>query len=416
MRAVARAMVAAAFLISAGPREAGAFYEWQGDSTSGEMRGFIRLVVAASRNPSNRIIYPNETDSSETAIARFLLLGRAGENIALDFNAFNLLNHNSAAGDIARDQAIAGQPERSPALEIKYTGGRKTEGRVGVDRLNLRLSIGRVDAILGRQPVNLATSFYFTPNDFFAPFAAQTFYRTYKPGVDAARIEVRLGALTQLTLLGVLGYEKDLSTSNGHSGAVSRERSSALVRASTVFHGFEWGLLGGSVKGAGVAGGSLQGEIFGWLGVRAEGHHASLDDGEKDSYTEFTLEFEHRFENSLYIHFAQFHHGSGHEKAEEYSQSLLVDKEIDPYLGRAYSALGASYEYSPLTVSEILAIVNWTDGSYLISFNAIHSIADEAEFSWGFAIPVGAQMEAMDIKSEFGLYPYSINAELRVYF
>jgi hypothetical protein len=46
--------------------------------------------------------------------------------------------------------------------------------------------------------------YYFTPNDFFASYAAQTFYRSYKPGVDAARLDWQWSELSQISLMTVV--------------------------------------------------------------------------------------------------------------------------------------------------------------------------------------------------------------------
>jgi hypothetical protein len=54
----------------------------------------------------------------------------------------------------------------------------------------------------------LASTYYFSPNDFFAPFTADTFYREYKAGVDAVRLDINLGTLSQLTLIGALTYDE----------------------------------------------------------------------------------------------------------------------------------------------------------------------------------------------------------------
>jgi len=115
--------------------------------------------------------------------------------------------------------------ERSSALEWSFSDDNYEH--LAIDRLNFRVSGNHFDLIIGRQPINLATTFYFTPNDFFAPFAAQSFYRVYKPRVDAVRAEVRLGDLSQLSLISVLGFTPDPDSDTGWERR-ARERSSLL--------------------------------------------------------------------------------------------------------------------------------------------------------------------------------------------
>ena len=128
-----------------------------------------------------------------------------GEKLGFELNIFQAYIPEAllSQGNLASFLDV----ERSSALSWNLKDG--AYAPLAIDRLNARITYNRLDFILGRQPINLATTYYFTPNDFFAPFAAQSFYRLYKPGVDAARAEVRLGDLSQLSLVSVLGYNRD---------------------------------------------------------------------------------------------------------------------------------------------------------------------------------------------------------------
>jgi hypothetical protein len=65
------------------------------------------------------------------------------------------------------------------------------------------------------------------------------------------------------------------------------------------------------VREADVIGGSLQGELFQWLGVRAEGHVSDLNDSQRGSVSELSIGVEHRWEDSLNLRLEQFYHGNG---------------------------------------------------------------------------------------------------------
>lgn len=403
--------LALAAVVALAPVRAGAFGQWRGDGGYAEARGSLRVVGVASEYPDAPLLYPDRRKPDFVTVERLIVLGRAANWLRFDFNAYHLTN--SDTGGLAASDLSVGGVERSPALETVYTGNNAAEARLAVDRLNVTLSAGRFDLTLGRQAVNMATCFYFTPNDFFGPFSAQDFYRIYKAGIDAARLEARLGPLSQMTLLAVAGYEPDAGASNGFSQGVSTRRSSLVARVSTVVHNVELAVIGGRIARTSVAGASFQGEI-GPLGVRAEGHWANPEAG--DDYVELSVEVERRWANSFVAHGTWFHHGAGAARPEEYL-AALSERTMGPlYLGRSYAAAGASYEFTPLTMAELLAVANLTDGSFLVSVNTVHSLADEAEFSWGVALPVGEKPESLDIKSEYGTYPASVNFELRVYF
>ncbi len=391
-----------------------AFYKIEGEKGYLEARGFLRVWGLYNENPGNRWYYPNEDDQSTHAIGRLLLDGGLGEHISFELNLYQYYTHASTKGGGGQWEGLTGV-ERSSSVDLRWLNNAHNEAHLELDRLNLRLMFNDLDVTIGRRPINLATAFYFTPNDFFAPFAAQTFFRVYKPGVDAMVMEKPLGELSQFTLMGVLGYHPDPSASNGWSNTVSWARSSALARFSTSWSGFDWAILAGRVGRKVIAGIGIQGEMWEWLGVRVEGHHAIPTERGKRGVTEFTFALEHRFENSLEIHLEQFYHGSGEGSVGNYDlQSAAAS--ILPYLGKNYSALGLTYEATPLLNIQLLSMLNWIDYSTLFSFYSVYSLSNESELSFGFSIPVGKEPVGRDLESEFGSYPAMFNLEFRVYF
>lgn len=402
-----------------------AFYEYQGDQNSIDLRGFIRLFGVLNVNPDNKKFYENDSDLSAGGIGRLLLDAQIGEHAAIEFNGYQFINSTTASSIIPDSQGtFPVDVERSSALEWKQHDSQETIATLAVDRLSIRLSHGNVDVTLGRQPVNLATVFYFTPNDFFGPFTAQTFYRIYKSGVDAARVEVQLGELSQLSLISVLGYDPDSSSSNGWSDNPAWDRSSFFARIAATAFNFELALLGGKVSNKDIIGASLQGDLFEWLGVRAEGHYAMPEDNTINNFSEFTIGLEHRFPNDFDLRGEIFHHGSGADSTKGYDDNKLLAQSILPYRAAWYTAIGVGYQATPLLQISGVAITNLIDGSNLLSFYSIYSLSDESELSFGFIIPIGKNTSinsnsignSNSIQSEFGLYPYSANIEVRMYF
>jgi len=386
------------------------FYEWQKPTHQGDITGTVRLFGTLLQNPDNDFFYENRNESGLAGIARVMSQIQIKERWYVGINAYQTYIPSALVGS----QSGVGTPlgvERSAGLESNLLD--KDYAHFALDRLNVNWSNERMDIIAGRQPVNLATTFYFTPNDFFAPFAAQAFFRVYKPGVDALRAEIRLENLSQLSLIQVLGYDKQADSDTGWSHRPNAQRNSYLARISTVFHDTEWMLLAGRVRETYIIGGSLQGEWFNWLGVRAEGHYANPKDQSKKNYTEITLGMEHRWENSLEVRLELFHHGNGASRVSGYGLTQATREGI--YLARRYVAAGASYEISPLLIGNLVTIMNLVDDSSLISMNAVYSLADETEMAFNLTLPFGEKPEGMELKSEYGLSPYSINLEWRTY-
>jgi hypothetical protein len=388
-----------------------AFYEWQSDDGSFDLRALVRGFGIVYENPENQFFYEDKSDAGAAAIARLIMHARAGQHLGFEVNAYQTYIPASMASRLGS----LGTPldvERSSALEWSFSDDDYVH--LAIDRLNISCSYNRLDLIAGRQPINLATTFYFTPNDFFAPFSAQAFYRMYKSGVDAVRAEVRLGNLSQLSLISVLGYERESDSDTGWSRDPDWHRTSYVGRISKTFRDFEWALLGGVVREADVIGGSLQGELFQWLGIRSEGHFADPDDSQRN--LELSLGIEHRWENSLNLRLEHFYHGNGASSVSDYDITPTAAQGNSIYLGRNYTALGIGYEFTPLLNAEMLTIANLIDHSYLLSFNAIYSLSDEAELATNLGVPIGKKPEGNEIKSEFGLYPYTVSIEVRCYF
>ncbi|NWF35813.1 hypothetical protein F3F93_03500 [Mariprofundus sp. KV] len=401
--------VSVVIVLVALPQSAMAFLSWQEDDNSLEARGLLRGSGLALKNPDNQVYYNRRSVSGLAASGRLMVDAGFSKHISFEMHAvqnYIPLSLQHGGSNLALLQGV----ERSDLLDWSFDS---RAAHLLVDRLNLQYASNRVNIKAGRQPVNLATTFYFTPNDFFAPFAAQTFFRSYKPGVDALRADVQLSELSQLSLISVLGYRLDSGGDNGWSNRVDAARNSYLARISSLFGDFELALLAGSVKKDRVVGGDLQGELFEWLGVRAEGHVNFPDQAGFKRRVEFALGLEHRWENTLSLRAEQFYHGGGASSSATYAAVLATQ---GGYLARNYSALGAGYEFTPLLSGDLTLIYNWMDHSGLAAVYLLYSLSDESELAFSGAVARGARPAGVRINSEFGLYPNSVSAEIRSYF
>ncbi len=403
MRGGSYAKPAIAVLLAAAvawPGKIWAFYEWQAEESFVDLRVLLRSFASANR-------YPEESNSGIAGLARLMADGGLGEAWRLELNAYQVYLPESLQSSQGGGY-LSLSTERSALLEHSFSNSDYL--RFAVDRLALRWSGRKLDLTIGRQAINLATTFYFTPNDFFAPFAAQTFYRLYKPGVDALRAEFSLGEFSQLSLMSVLGYERDAGSDTGWSSGPDSRRISNLLRWSDVYGNFEGTLIAGRVVERNIIGGALQGELFEWLGIRLEGHHA---DATAEDYRQFTLGLEHRWESSLELRLELFYNGAGTSAVSRYQ--LLAAAGASQYLARRYGALGGRYDITPLLVGEAVVISNLDDQSHLLSLNVTYSLSNESETVLNASIPFGRKPVAV-LKSEFGAYPKSINLEFRFYF
>jgi len=377
-----------------------------------ELSGLLRGFGIALKNPDNPFFYNDRNVAGLAGVGRLMLDASTGERLSFEAHAVVSYIPGTLQSAGSRFTTQLGV-ERSDIVDWGFDS---QQAHFLFDRLNMQYASDRLNVKLGRQPINLAATFFFTPNDFFAPFAAQAFFRAYKPGVDAVRADVQWGALSQLSLISVLGYERDALSDTGWSNRPDAARTSYLARVSSVFGDFEWAVIGGVVRKDWMLGGDFQGELFEWLGVRGEGRVSFPDAPLQSSFGELALSLEHRWESSLTLRMEQLYHGSGATSEDGYSTVLSHGSVQVSYLARHYTALGASYEITPLLNADMTAIRNWVDDSSLLALYAVYSLSDESELALNANIPLGDKPVGPAIQSEFGLFPLSFNVEARLYF
>lgn len=390
-----------------------AFYTTATDNAHFEADGFLTLgQTALDQNATPAALTPEENAITN---AGFRLISQTQFG-ATGLEATLARGWSSSDTDFATVSSFF--PERSASL-----GWNDSSHRLAFDRLFLSGDTGRAQYKLGRQPVNLATTFFFSPTDFFAPFAAQSFFREYKPGVDAARADYSLGDLSQLSMIAVAGYMPDTDSDTGWENGIDGSRSSWLLRLTRGNDLLEWSLLGGKVRRDNVVGGGLQTELFGWLGLRAEALFAHpLDhEGDEDDYTAWTIGLEHRWANSFDLRIEHFRNTAGADNRQEYAASLASTTVLNrafrlPYLASRYSAIAAGCEFTPLITGQALAIYNHTDGSALYTLYATWSLTDNAEMAFSASSSSGSAEGFPVAFDEFGVYPEAVSVELRVYF
>ncbi|MDH5648245.1 MAG: hypothetical protein OEY67_01210 [Gammaproteobacteria bacterium] len=394
------------------PERALSFYELKQSENTLDARGLLRGFVIATNNPEHQYFYEDSSITGVAGLARLIVTGSRGAQWGYELNAYQTY----IPTDLVANQFRFGTPldvERSELPEHSFSDDNYVH--FAIDRINLRFSYENMDVTLGRQPVNLATTFYFTPNDFFAPFAATTFYRVYKPGVDALRLNYQVNELSQIAAIGVLGYEPDLQSETGWSRNPDLQRNSYLARLSLAMGGADWTVLAGQVRDTKIYGTALQGEWFDWLGMRMEGHIGEPN-GIGERYANWAAGLEHRWPNSLNARIEWFYQSQGASSLDDYVQSAALAAESQVYLARNYAALGLDYEWTPLLQVGVLTLVNMIDHSSLFAINGIYSLSDETELALAIGLPYGDKPEGPQLGSEFGTYPRSLNIEVRTYF
>ena len=387
-----------------------AFYQWQNEGTELELRGFVRGIGLAANNPNDDFLFEQDEVLGAGVFGRLML--------DIEWSKLSAEMHvvQSVLGDDLRTSgsrfASLIDVQRSDGLHWRYGNG---HADLVIDRLNIQYESDDFRLKLGRQPINLATTFYFTPNDFFAPFAAQAFFRTYKPGVDAARFDWQWSEYSQLSLIAVMDYESDFGQPTGWRTSPDWSETAYLARASTLTDNFEFGLVTASVSGDDIIGFDFQGEIFDWFGLRGEGHLRFADEANIDRDAQFSVAMDKRFQNTLTLRLEHFYQRLGANDSDDYQLNVQANND-QFYLARNYTAIGASFEFTPLWFGDVVYLFNHQDASKLLALYSTYSLSDESELSVGVNIPMGEQPEFGRLKTEFGSFPHSMTVEYRIYF
>ena len=406
---------AATLLFLLTPPDASAFWTRQAEDRRLELRGTLNGGLGIADYPDDNFIYTDSDEVLWNGDFRLLCKAVAGEIFGMEINLLQNVRSTPAV-PLPGSRAAQQEVERSSFFFWQQEDSNSTQASLSLDSGSFSLNSPSAELTIGRQPINLAVAFYFTPNDFFAPFAPLNFYREYKPGVDALRYEKRLADLTQFTLLGVLGYTEDPDSDSGWSRAPDWQRTSLVGRLTHILGDYELGFLGGILPGCTVQGLSLQGDVFPWLGIRAEGNYRDTWSDNLRDGLQLSIGLEHRFSSRLIARLEQMYNGTGYHTIDEAGEAVMAGTPGTAYLGRNYTAFDFSYEFTPLLTCEFLYLRNWTDYSQSYSFYGLYSLSNEAELALTMSFPRGEEPDFQSPHSEFGLLPTQITLEYRLYF
>jgi len=300
-------------------------------------------------------------------------------------------------------------------------------GALSIDRLWTRISTGRADLAIGRQPITFGKAYFWNPLDIFGPFDPRRFDRDYKPGVDAARLDLSFGSFSGLTVVGAAG---DTLTADREGEAWSGSwYGSALVgRLYATAFGFDGAVQGGKVYGGRQFGGAVTGEIAG-IEVRAEGAWFEANEGESlpwplegpmlENHGAFVAGVGRYFTSTLLLEAEYLYHGLA-DPDDRYASLARVGAGHLFHSSRHVAGAMASYEILPIVIGSFATIVSLSDGSFQIQPGIVWSTGDDSEIVAGALLSFGDAPEGAGldpgIRSEFGTYPDMIYAQFKRYF
>lgn len=276
------------------------------------------------------------------------------------------------------------------------------------DRLNVQVApTEAVQVGFGRQTISWATTLFLTPADPFSPFDPADPFREYRAGVDALRIQVYPGPLSDLDFV-----VRPLKTTAGQTITL-------LTRGRAVWQSWEISVWAGILHNgpAGAMG------LSGALGATALRGELSLREDAKDLALRGTIGVDRRyglFARDLYLVIEYQHDEFGASKASDLLNVVLSDPfargELQ-VLGRDEVAGQASYQVHPLVDATLLTLWNLNDMSLLIAPGGSYSISNDVTLQAGLYLGFGDDISQMsdtptppisprpELPSEYGITP-----------
>ncbi len=348
------------------------------------VRGYLQGVLIAG--------------TEDDLLAFFHRLRLSGEP---EFGAFRLEVAYEHALNVRRSDARPGftlgsSPGGGEWLDLEWTlaDRERVVWRHRFDRLNIGwTSSERLEITAGRQAVSWGTTLFLNPADPFTPFRPVDPFRSFRAGVDAARVRFSPGALSEVDLV--------------VRPAPDGDRITALVRGLTTVGTWEVSGWAGALHGDPAAAGAFAGELGSWA-VRSESVLRSLED---------RLVFRgvvgvdrvFRFLGRDLSLLAEYQRdGLGAAGPEGYLEVLVSDpfrRGEHQVLGRDEGILQASLSLHPLLTASGLFLLNLNDGSGVIGPGLGYSAADEIEIAAGAFFGFGADevTSSRPLPSEYGL-------------
>ncbi len=324
---------------------------------------------------------------------------------ALSVEAHHALTFLPGEGAMTTGLSSGVAPSAPEAIPLTWVAvdnpSLRVQGRM--DRLNVKLSVPSVDVVVGRQPVSFGSGNFFTPMDLVNPFTPTVIDQEYKPGVDAARVDVYAGMSGQITAVAAYAGDWDAD------GIVVAGFGKGTVGITDI------GGFAGWVRGDLVVGASVVSSV-GVVGLHGD---LTVTKPDGDAFVRGVVGADWQpFENTTL---------SGEVYVQTLGQSDPADFllfGLDPrsasgelwLLGRVYAGAAWMQQITPLVTGSLAVIGNLEDPSAFIAPGLDWSVADDVVVTAGGFIGVGQRPNGLALRSEFGTYPVVGYLQLRTYF
>lgn len=292
-----------------------------------------------------------------------------------------------------------------------------------IDRLSIAWSPNGMDLTVGRQPISFGNAVIFTPLDLVNPFTPAVIDQEYKPGVDAVRVDLYAGVSSKLSLAAAYGGSWD------RAGLIAAAYGQSTVGVTDL------GVFAGSVRGDGVIGASIVTSLGGVGLISDITLTAPLGGGAM--FVRGTLGVLWKPGPDTTITAEAYLQTLGSSDPDRYiavaSGPRFARSEVW-LMGVGYGAIAVSHQITPTLMGSFATISNVLDPSAFLAPSVSWSVADNAVFSVGGFVGIGARPDDIELtdligpngplppeqltylNSEFGTYPSLLFLQSRLYF
>lgn len=367
----------------------------------GSIRGYQFFRVEPTTGSSLR-------RDSELWILRLTGEGLFGQHVSVEAHPLLQLVSPSLSGPSRL--ATATTPTYLP-LDHSFTSSRRVDLVGSFDRLNLQIDLQSARIVAGRQAITWGVTYFWPSLDLFASFAPRRGDRDYKPGVDAVRASIPLGAFSEVEVIGaVLG---SFVSRDGAAGALAR-----------IYLGpVDVGVMGGRFHQDTVAGGFFTANVQG-TGLRGEVNWTQSGDAEdlvrdRRIFWRTAVGIDRQLTPTLSLTLEFSFNGYGGSQASDYLDLSTSDRVVRgevTALGKFYTGISSAWRFHPLGVLTSSLLINWQDPSTLWVPSLSWSTGNNSEVSLGSQIGLGKGLQAGIPQSEYGSLSNTLFAGFRVYF
>ena len=372
------------WLITIGARPANAQTSW--------LTGYLQTVP----------LFSSPTELSNGDISNFSRLRLSSEPSVGSLSAEVAYEHTVSVWQRGSSSTLA--------LGVVPSGGEwfDLEGTItGVNRAHVRwrhrfdrLNVGwtptdAFDVRVGRQTMSWGTTLFLTPADPFLPFSPSDPFRVFRGGVDAARVRISPGPLSQIDVV--------VRTARTEVG----DEVTALSRGLMTWKHWELSAWGGTLHGDGTGAVGASGAIGSWA-LRVE---AVVREFDSTVVGRGAIGLDRIFQLSdrdLFVVFEYQRDGLGAVSPDDY-RDIFRSQEFRrgefQVLGRDETVFQASYQIHPLLSVAGLVLWNLNDGSALLAPSFAYSAGDETAIAGGVYFGIGDSTITVGrpLPSEYGL-------------